>query len=75
LANLANRFLFVFSVQFDGEKPDKITRGASACNDDKVSSGETPLFLLTAEPMSIQNGHPTSVATRNCAMSFEASAD
>src|SRR6266403_2834617 len=29
-------FLFVFSVQFDGEKPDKITRGASACNDDKV---------------------------------------
>jgi hypothetical protein len=23
-------------VQFDGEKPDKITRGACACNDDKV---------------------------------------
>src|SRR6266699_3024526 len=29
-------FLFVFPVQFDGEKPDKITRGACACNDDKV---------------------------------------
>src|SRR5947207_14972120 len=29
-------FLFVFSVQLDGEKPDKITRGACACNDDKV---------------------------------------
>jgi hypothetical protein len=23
-------------VQFDGEKPGKITRGACACNDDKV---------------------------------------
>jgi hypothetical protein len=23
-------------VQLDGEKPDKITRGACACNDDKV---------------------------------------
>ena len=23
-------------MQFDGEKPDKITRGACACNDDKV---------------------------------------
>jgi len=27
LANLANGFLVLFSVQFDGEKPDKITRG------------------------------------------------
>jgi hypothetical protein len=26
----------VLSVQFDGEKPDKITHGAGACNDDKV---------------------------------------
>jgi hypothetical protein len=24
------------AVQFDGEKADKITRGACACNDDKV---------------------------------------
>ncbi len=23
-------------MQFDNEKPDKITRDASACNDDKV---------------------------------------
>jgi hypothetical protein len=23
-------------MQFDSEKPDKITRGACACNDDKV---------------------------------------
>ncbi len=29
-------FLLLFSLQFDGEKPDKITRGACACNDDKV---------------------------------------
>jgi len=29
-------FLFVLSMQFDSEKPDKITRGAHACNDDKV---------------------------------------
>jgi hypothetical protein len=36
-------FLFVFSVQFDGEKPDKITRGACACNDDKVIF-ENPLI-------------------------------
>jgi hypothetical protein len=34
------RLLFVFPVQFDGEKPDKITRGA--CNHDKVFS-ENPL--------------------------------
>jgi len=44
-------------VQFDGEKPDKITRGACACNDDKVifenplnwtsrSNGEKELYQL-----------------------------
>jgi hypothetical protein len=32
-------------VQFDGEKPDKITRGACACNDDKVIF-ENPSDLL-----------------------------
>jgi hypothetical protein len=40
-------FLFVFSVQFDGEKPDKITRGACACNDDKVIF-ENPLIYSAA---------------------------
>jgi hypothetical protein len=39
-------FLFVFSLQFDGEKPDKITRGACACNDDKVIF-ENPLNWTT----------------------------
>src|ERR1700687_4850780 len=29
-----------------------------------IFSAEVPLVLLTAEPMSVQNGHPTSVATR-----------
>jgi len=33
-------------VQFDGEKPDKITRGACACNDDKVIF-ENPLNWTT----------------------------
>jgi hypothetical protein len=32
-------------VQFDGEKPDKITRGACACNDDKVIFGRFPADL------------------------------
>ncbi len=40
-------FLFVFSVQFDGEKPDKITGGACACNDDKVIF-ENPLIYSAA---------------------------
>jgi hypothetical protein len=38
-------FLFVFLVQFHGEKPDKITRGA--CNDDKVIF-ENPLIYSAA---------------------------
>jgi hypothetical protein len=33
-------------VQFDGEKPDKITRGGCACNDDKVIF-ENPLNWTT----------------------------
>jgi hypothetical protein len=39
-------FLFVFSMQFDSEKPDKITRGACACNDDRVIF-ENPLLYRT----------------------------
>jgi len=35
-----------------------------------ICSAEIPLALLTAEPMSIQNGHPTSVATRSWTSSF-----
>ena len=34
-------------MQFDGEKPDKITRGACACNDDKVIF-ENPLIYSAA---------------------------
>ncbi len=41
MANLANRFSL-----FDSEKPDKITRGACACNDDKVIF-ENPLNWTT----------------------------
>jgi hypothetical protein len=50
-------------VQFDGEKPDKITRGAWACNDDKVIF-ENPLnwttrsFIL-AKQREYENGPPT----------------
>jgi hypothetical protein len=39
-------FLFVFSVQFDGEKPDKVTRGACACNDDKFIFENNPEFYF-----------------------------
>ena len=46
MANLANRFSLCLSVQFDGEKPDKITRDACACNDDKVIF-ENPLNWST----------------------------
>ena len=38
-------FLFVFSMQFDREKPDKITRGACACNDRVIF--ENPLNWTT----------------------------
>src|SRR6266566_4652796 len=56
-------FLFVFPVQFDGEKPDKITRGACACNDDKVIF-ENPLNWTTrtfifAKQREYENGPPT----------------
>ena len=34
-------------MQFDGEKQDKITRGACACNDDKVIF-ENPLIYSAA---------------------------
>jgi hypothetical protein len=47
LASLASRFLSVLSVQCDGEKPDKITRGACACNDDRVIF-ENPLIYPAA---------------------------
>ena|SRR5882762_502535 len=80
-AKLANRFsLCLFSVQFDGEKPDKITRGACACNDDKVIF-ENPLNWTTrsfifAKQREYENGPPTpepsgetivrGLATPNC---------
>ncbi len=35
-----------------------------------ILSVETPLVLLTAEPISIQNAQPTSVATRSWARFF-----
>ena len=36
-----------FSMQFDGEKADKITGGACACNDDKVIF-QNPLIYSAA---------------------------
>ena len=50
-------------MQFDGEKPDKITRGACACNDDKVIF-ENPLNWTTrsfifARQREYENGPPT----------------
>jgi len=49
-------------VQFDGEKPDKITRDACACNDDKVIF-ENPLNWTTgsfifAKQREYENGPP-----------------
>lgn len=38
-----------------------------------IFSSEMPFFLLTADPMSIQYGHSTSVATRSCPKSFNTS--
>lgn len=35
-----------------------------------IFSSEMPLVLLTAEPISIQYGQPTNVATRSCPKSF-----
>jgi hypothetical protein len=50
-------------VQFDGEKPDKITRDACACNDDKVIF-ENPLNWTTrsfifAKQREYENGPAT----------------
>ena len=49
-------------MQFDGEKPDKITRDACACNDDKVIF-ENPLNWTTgsfifAKQREYENGPP-----------------
>jgi len=41
-------------VQFDGEKADKITRGACACNDDKVIF-ENPLIYSAAVDQKVEN--------------------
>src|SRR5256885_7338013 len=50
-------------MQFDSEKPDKITRGACACNDDKVIF-ENPLnwtarSFIFAKQREYENGPPT----------------
>jgi len=50
-------------MQFDSEIPDKITRGACACNDDKVIL-ENPLNWTTrsfifAKQREYENGPPT----------------
>jgi hypothetical protein len=46
-------------VQFDGEKPDKITSGSCACNDDKVIfenplNWTTPSFIFAKQGESEQ---------------------
>jgi len=53
-------------MQFDSEKPDKITRDACACNDDKVIF-ENPLNWTTrsfifAKQREYENGPPTTEA-------------
>ena len=50
-------------MQFDSEKPDKITRGAGACNDDKVIF-DNPLNWTTrsfifAKQGEYEHGRPT----------------
>ena len=49
-------------MQFDGEKPDKITRGACACNDDKVIFGNplnwTTRSFIFAKQREYENGPP-----------------
>jgi len=52
-----------FSVSENSKEVRKLGKAS-------IFSGDTPLFLLTAEPMSIQKGHSTRVATRNCARSL-----
>src|SRR6266851_7449550 len=57
-------------MQFDGEKPDKITRGASGCNDDKVIF-EKPLNWTTRSKLNRRKGtlpvrrHRSSVLRRS----------
>jgi len=65
-------FLFVFSVQFDGEKPDKITRGACAVTTTKsfsrISELDNPEFYFR-EAEGVRNGPATSgspVAKLSC---------
>ncbi len=50
-------------MPFDGEKPDKITRGAYACNDDKVIFEDalnwtTRSFIFTKQG-EYEHGPPT----------------
>ena len=63
MASLASRFLFVFPVQFDGEKPDKITRGTGASNDDKVIFENflnwTTRSFIFAKQEEYEHGRPT----------------
>jgi len=57
----------VFSVQFDGEKPDKITRGACVRNDHKVIF-ENPLNLRHYHPdqsVIAKSAHCTQVPQRD----------
>ena len=68
-------------MQFDGEKPDKITRGACACNDDKVIF-ENPLNWTTrssifAKQREYENGPVplrSPVAKLSCAAATEENA-
>ena len=55
-------------MRFDSEKPDKITRGACACNDDKVIF-EDPLNWTTrsfifAKQREYEHGPPTAEPRR-----------
>ena len=63
-------FLIVFSVQFDGEKADKITRGACACNDDRVIF-EDPLNWTTWSFIFAKQGESVAGQRINALLHFQ----
>jgi hypothetical protein len=57
-------------VQLDGEKPDKITRGACACNNDKVIF-ENPLNWTTRSFIFAKQGESVAGQRINALLHFQ----
>ena len=57
-------------MQFDSEKPDKITRGACGCNDDKVIF-ENPLNWTTRSKLNRRKGTLPVTTYRALELGFE----